>query len=151
MKSQLMLSGRQSPAHWKCTLVHLLCARRSGRKDDEHELVPVPRGSQGSERRPGLALLQRSFSLGQSGRCGAGRSGNLRKPRQRGDELQPCIRMGIMATAQTVQCGRPGFSPWVGRSPGEGNGNPLQYSCLEKPMDRGARLATVHRVEKSGT
>ena len=110
-----MPSGRQSPAHWKCTLVHLLCARRSGRKDDEHELVPVPRGSQGSERRPGLALLQRSFSLGQSGRCGAGRSGNLRKPRQRGDELQPCIRTGIMATAQTVQCGRPGFSPWVGK------------------------------------
>ena len=28
--------------------------------------------------------------------------------------------------------------PWVGRSPGEGNGNPLQYSCLENPMDRGA-------------
>jgi len=31
-----------------------------------------------------------------------------------------------------------GFDPWSGRSPGEGNGNPLQYSCLENPMDRGA-------------
>ena len=39
----------------------------------------------------------------------------------------------------------------LGRSPGEGNGNPLQYSCLENPMDRGAWRATVHGVAKSGT
>ena len=38
-----------------------------------------------------------------------------------------------------------------GRSPGEGNGNPLQYSCLENPMDRGAWWATVHGVAKSQT
>ena len=38
-----------------------------------------------------------------------------------------------------------------GRSPGEGHGNPLQYSCLENPMDRGAWRATVHRVTKSQT
>jgi len=38
-----------------------------------------------------------------------------------------------------------------GRSPGEGNGNPLQYSCLENPMDRGACWATVHGVSKSQT
>ena len=36
-----------------------------------------------------------------------------------------------------------------GRSPGGGDGNPLQYSCLENPMDRGAWQATVHGVEKS--
>ena len=36
-------------------------------------------------------------------------------------------------------------------SPGEGNGNPLQYSCLENPMDRGAWQATVHGVAKSQT
>ena len=36
----------------------------------------------------------------------------------------------------------------LGRSPGEGNGNPLQYSCLDKPMDRGALWATVHGVTK---
>ena len=41
--------------------------------------------------------------------------------------------------------------PGLGRSPGEGNGNPLQYSCLENPMDRGAWLATVHGVTKSRT
>ena len=44
-----------------------------------------------------------------------------------------------------------GSVPGSGRSPGEGNGNPLQYSCLENPMDRGAWLATVHRVTKSQT
>ena len=38
-----------------------------------------------------------------------------------------------------------------GRSPGGGNGNPLQYSCLEKPMDGGAWWATVHGVTKSRT
>ena len=44
-----------------------------------------------------------------------------------------------------------GLIPGSGRSPGEGNGNPLQYSCLENPMDRGAWWATVHRVAKSRT
>ena len=39
----------------------------------------------------------------------------------------------------------------LGRSPGGGHGNPLQYSCLENPMDRGAWPATVHRVTKSRT
>ena len=37
----------------------------------------------------------------------------------------------------------------LGRSPGEGNGNPLQYSCLKNPMDKGAWWATIHGVEKS--
>ena len=39
----------------------------------------------------------------------------------------------------------------LGRFPGEGNGNPFHYSCLENPMDRGAWRATVHRVTKSWT
>ena len=46
-----------------------------------------------------------------------------------------------------LQCGR----PRSGRSPGEGSGNPLQYSCLENPMDGGAWEAAVHRVTKSRT
>ena len=41
--------------------------------------------------------------------------------------------------------------PGSGRSPGGGHSNPLQYSCLENPMDRGAWQATVHRVTKSQT
>ena len=44
-----------------------------------------------------------------------------------------------------------GSIPGSGRSPGGGHGNPLQYSCLENPMDRGAWWATVHGVEKSQT
>ena len=44
-----------------------------------------------------------------------------------------------------------GSIPGLGRSPGEGNGNPFQYSCLENSMDRGAWQATVHRVTKSWT
>ena len=43
-----------------------------------------------------------------------------------------------------------GFDPWIGKIPGEGN-NPLQYSCLENSMDRGAWWATVHGVAKSQT
>ena len=44
-----------------------------------------------------------------------------------------------------------GSVPGSGRSPGGGHGNPLQYSCLENPMDKGAWWATVHRVAKSRT
>jgi len=44
-----------------------------------------------------------------------------------------------------------GSIPGLGRSPGGGNGNPLQYSCLENPMDRGAWQATVHGIAKSQT
>ena len=44
-----------------------------------------------------------------------------------------------------------GSIPGLGRSSGEENGNPLQYSCLENPMDRGAWQATVQEVEKSQT
>ena len=44
-----------------------------------------------------------------------------------------------------------GLIPGLGRSPGEGNGNPLQYSCLENPMEGGAWWATPHRVAESDT
>ena len=47
--------------------------------------------------------------------------------------------------------GDPGSIPGSGRSPGEGNGKPLQYSCLGNPMDRAAWQATVHEVTKSWT
>ena len=48
-----------------------------------------------------------------------------------------------------ANAGDVGSIPELGRSPGEGNGNPLQYSCLGNPMDRGAGWATVHGVIKS--
>ena len=44
-----------------------------------------------------------------------------------------------------------GSNPQLGRSPGEGTGNPLQYSCLENSVDRGAWQAAVHEVTKSWT
>ena len=47
--------------------------------------------------------------------------------------------------------GDPGSVPGLARSPGDGNGNPLQYSCLENPVDRGAWQATVHAVAKCRT
>ena len=53
--------------------------------------------------------------------------------------------------ASACNAGDLGSIPGSGRSPGEGNGNPLQYSCLENPMDGGAWRATVHGVAKSET
>ena len=50
-----------------------------------------------------------------------------------------------------ANAGAMGLIPGLGKSPGEGNGNPLQYSCLENSMDRGAWQATVHGVAKSLT
>ena len=44
-----------------------------------------------------------------------------------------------------------GLIPGSGRSPGEGHSNPLQYSCLENPMDRRVQQATVHRIAKGQT
>ena len=51
--------------------------------------------------------------------------------------------------ASACNVGDSGSIPGSGRSPGEGNGNPLQYSCLENPVEGGTWWATVHRVAKS--
>ena len=51
----------------------------------------------------------------------------------------------------TCNAGDLGLIPGLGRSPGGGQGSPLQYSCLENPMDRGAWRATVHGVTESDT
>ena len=58
---------------------------------------------------------------------------------------------GSDGKASAYTMGDPGSFPGLGRSQAEGNGNPLQYSCLENPMDRGAWEATVHGVAKSRT
>ena len=60
----------------------------------------------------------------------------------RGKQLTCQYRLGVTEA---------GSIPGWGRSPGEGNGNPLQYSWLENPMDRGAWWATVQRVAQSWT
>ena len=58
---------------------------------------------------------------------------------------------GSDCKASVYNAGDPGSVPGLGRSPGEGHGNPLQYYCLENPMDRGAWYATFHGVAKSWT
>ena len=55
---------------------------------------------------------------------------------------------GLMVKNPPALAEDPGLIPGLGRSPGEGNGNPLQYSCLENPTDRGAWQAIVHGVAK---
>ena len=59
--------------------------------------------------------------------------------------------MGKESACNAGDTGDVGSIPGLGRSPGEGHGNPFQYSCLENPMDRGAWWATVYRVAKSQT
>ena len=66
-----------------------------------------------------------------------------------------CIIWGFLGSSvgkeSACNAGDPDSIPGWGRSPGEGNGNPLQYSCLENPMDRGVWQATVRGVAKSWT
>ena len=59
--------------------------------------------------------------------------------------------IGSVGKEYVCNAGDLGSVPGSRRSPGEGNGNRLQYSCLENPMDRGARQATVHGIAKSQT
>ena len=58
---------------------------------------------------------------------------------------------GSDGKASAYNAGDLGSIPGSGRSPGEGNGNPLQISCMENPMDEGTWQATVHGVAKSQT
>ena len=62
-----------------------------------------------------------------------------------------CFPAGSDFKESTCNAGDPGSIPESGRSPGEGNGNPLQYSHLENPTERGAWWATVHGVSESQT
>ena len=78
--------------------------------------------------------------LFQSTQCVATHNGNPNPPGASpgsGSKESTCIK------------GDPGLIPGSGRSPGEGNGNPLQYSCLENSMDRGASWAIILGVAKS--
>ena len=58
---------------------------------------------------------------------------------------------GSNSKESACNAGDPGSIPGWGRSPGEGNGNPLQYSCMENPMDRGSWQAAVFGATKSWT
>ena len=77
---------------------------------------------------------------------GEGISGEKKSP------VQSCREPARKFPPMTRSCGAVqetwglGFDSWVRKIPGEGNGNPLQYSCLENPMDKGAWWATVYGV-----
>ena len=74
------------------------------------------------------------------------------------DNISICLSSGFPGGSvgqkkkkkSACNAGGPGSIPGSGRSPGEGNGNPLQYSCLENPMDRGAWQATAHGDRRVG-
>ena len=69
----------------------------------------------------------------------------------RQDNYVPTSLVAQTVKASAYNTGDLGSIPGSGRYPGEGNGNPLQYSCLENPMDGGAWWATVHGVAESDT
>ena len=70
--------------------------------------------------------------------------------RQKDMGASQVARMVKNPPANSGDLGDSGSIPGSGRSPGGGHGNPLQYSCLANPMDRGAWRATVHGVTESG-
>ena len=79
------------------------------------------------------------------------------KPLPPAGSLHPCHLPGSSAVQKESTCnagdtaGTMGSIPGLGRSPGGGHGHPLQYSCLENPMNKGAWWATVHRITESWT
>ena len=85
------------------------------------------------------------------------RSGGLQRHWKSGRQLKVPTQLcsgfpgGLDGKESAFNAGDPGSGPGLGRSPGEGNGNPLQYSCLENSMDRRGWQATVHGVTKSQT
>ena len=78
------------------------------------------------------------------------------RTRKAGDVILPeskdwGLPRGLSDKESACSIGDPSSIPWLGRSPEQGNGNPLHYSCLENPVDRGAWRATVHGATKSRT
>ena len=69
--------------------------------------------------------------------------------RENGDKVFPGGSVRKNLSANALDAGDAGSIPGLGRSPGEGNGSPLQYSCLGNPKARGAWRAIVHEVVKS--
>ena len=75
----------------------------------------------------------------------------LKKPKMNDSMKTYCYPGGSDGKESACSVEDPGLVPGLGRSSGEGNGYPLQNSCLENSMDRGAWWATVHGVTKSRT
>ena len=78
-------------------------------------------------------------------------SPTLHSPEEREGLEMELIHGGSDSKESACDAGDLGSTPGLGRSPGEGNGSPLQYSCLENSMGRGDWQATVHGAKKSWT
>ena len=115
----------------------------------------IHKATEPEDKRPNLKPT--TFNAGAQGmyerklRCG-GYGKRWLKIRKRWDNQQSsCFSGGSEVKTSACNVGHLGLIPGSRRYPGEGNGNSLQYSCLENPMDGGAWWATVHRVAKSWT
>ena len=112
----------------------------------EEGWIPVPRNARGVLRRGHLwaLIVMVGVSPFESGL-------GLCPGQQRGQESQGVFPDGSDSKESACNSGELGLIPGLGRFPGEGNDNPLQYSCLDNPMDRGAWQVTVHKVAKNWT
>ena len=94
-----------------------------------------------------LSDIQACFRKGRGTRD---QIANIRWIMEKAKEFQKniyfCFPGGSEVKASAWNVGDPGSIPGLGRSPGEGNGNPLQYSCLENPMEIGAWWSTVRKL-----
>ena len=95
---------------------------------------------------------------GKEGKKKEGKEGgrrNTRRPLRNIKKIMNLITLMVLVVknppANAGNAGDVGLIPGSGRSPGEGHGNPLQYSCLKNPMDRGDWRSTVHRITKNPT
>ena len=116
---------------------------RESRKTERHQAYCscLPRGV----KRYLVYTLQILYMVRQTRNQGSKKSYCLTK-------LRPSqVALGHNPSAKAEDVRDTGSITGLGRSPGGGHGNPLQYSCLENPMDRGAWRATVHGVTKSQT
>ena len=90
----------------------------------------------------GIQNIRETFGLGNN----QGHSSILSKVYKSGG-----FPGGLVGKESACSAGEAGLIPGLGKSLGGGHDNPLQYSCLENPMDRGARRARVHRIVKNRT
>ena len=128
---RLHFAGFCASAHWHC---HSCLSRES--PPSPFLVVPVHEPSCGS--RGNALLVAASWNSQISLTIGAG-------------DLRVSLVAQTIGKESTCNAGDWGSIPGLGRSPGEENGNPPQYSCLENSMDRGAWRAMVHGVAKSWT
>ena len=121
-----------------------------GYHHNSSELVCVRAPHGGSEQRKIKSRAQGSLDSEWQPRVLESRQSGSSLLFQRGSIL-PGFPWWLRQSRIGLQCKRPRFDPWVRKILWRRNGNPLQHSCLENSMDRGARRATVHGVTKSQT